>query len=107
MRMILSDPRLKAMWKNDLKKMRDRLESMRTSFVRALRDADAPGDWSFLEVQVGLFSLIPKRLLSQAHIRRLKDEYLVYMLGSGRISLTGLNENNVGYVAEAIERVLK
>jgi aspartate/tyrosine/aromatic aminotransferase len=45
--------------------------------------------------------------LNADHVKRLIDEYHIYLLSSGRISMAGLNEGNVGYVAKAFDAVTR
>ncbi len=44
--------------------------------------------------------------LSEAQVNRLRDEFGVYLVRSGRMCMTGLNARNVGYVAESMAKVL-
>lgn len=40
-------------------------------------------------------------------MQHLRDHYHIYMLRSGRINMCGLNENNLDYVANAINETIK
>jgi aspartate aminotransferase len=100
---VLSDPKLYAEWKEELKIMSGRIIDMRRALRSALESLKTPGDWSHITTQIGMFSftgLTPKQcaaLMEQSHI---------YLLGSGRISMSGLNTNNIQYVAKAIHDVV-
>jgi aromatic-amino-acid transaminase len=39
-------------------------------------------------------------------VRRLRDEFSVYALDSGRICVAALNQRNIDYVADAIAAVM-
>lgn len=39
---------------------------------------------------------------TENHVKFLRDEYHVYLRCTGRISLCGLNDGNIAYVAKAI-----
>ena len=44
--------------------------------------------------------------LSAEQVERLKKEFAIYAVSSGRICMAALNTKNVGYVAESIAAVL-
>ena len=58
-------------------------------FVTGLRDAGAAGDHEGLLRQRGMFSLLP---LGTERVARLRDEFAIYVVGSGRINVAGLTE---------------
>lgn len=45
-------------------------------------------------------------LFAEKQVQLLIDEYHIYLLKTGRISMSGLNENNVGHVAKAIHHAV-
>ncbi|KAL4967843.1 pyridoxal phosphate-dependent transferase [Aspergillus stella-maris] len=102
--MVLGTPELREMWERDLRTMSGRIERMR-SLLRAEieRDSDV-GDWSFLEGQIGMFSYTG---LSERQVDRLRDVHHIYLMRNGRVSMSGVNEGNVKYVAEAIVEVVR
>lgn len=61
-------------------------------------------DWSHVEKQIGMFSYTG---LTEEQVSRLQKEFHVYLLPSGRMSVCGLNEGNVGYVAHAMGEVVR
>ncbi|KAE8374464.1 pyridoxal phosphate-dependent transferase [Aspergillus bertholletiae] len=101
---VLTDPRLRHQWQQDLNTMSSRIKSMRTQLRTRLQDLATPGDWSHIESQIGMFSYTG---LSKEHVSRLTEEYHIYLMPSGRASLCGLNEGNVDYVARCISEVVK
>ncbi|HZS05382.1 MAG TPA: amino acid aminotransferase [Blastocatellia bacterium] len=100
---VLADAELRAQWETELAEMRERIHRMRDLFVKMLREKGVEQDFSFIRQQRGMFSYSG---LTRDQVQRLRDEYSIYIVGSGRICLAAMNENNVGYVCEAIAEVL-
>lgn len=100
---ILTDSQLLAKWKAELEAMRLRILAMREALVVALQAKVPSKDFSFLTTQRGMFSYTG---LSQQQVTRLREEFGVYLIGSGRMCMAGLNQQNVGKVATAIAAVL-
>lgn len=98
---VLNDPELLAMWHVELAQMRDRIKQMRLALVAAL-EARGITDMGFITQQMGMFSYCG---LSAEQMRRLRDEFSVYGLDSGRICLAGFTPSNIDYVADAIVAV--
>jgi aromatic-amino-acid transaminase len=101
---VLSSPELRKQWEEELAGMRDRIRAMRTGLVEALKARGVAQDFSFVIQQRGMFSYTG---LSAAQVERLKNEYGIYAVSTGRICLAALNTKNIGYVADAIAAVLK
>ncbi|KAL4739554.1 pyridoxal phosphate-dependent transferase [Aspergillus similis] len=101
--LVLGDLDSRAQWERDLGTMSLRIRTMRRELRRRL-EGETGQDWSHLETQIGMFSYTG---LDKEQVARLRDEFHVYMLPSGRISVCGLNEGNVQYVAHAIGQVVK
>jgi aromatic-amino-acid transaminase len=101
---VLSSPELRKQWEEELAGMRDRIRSMRTSLVERLNAQGVAQDFSFVAKQRGMFSFTG---LSAPQVERLKDEFGIYAVSTGRICLAALNSKNVGYVAESIAKILK
>ncbi|KAF3397839.1 Aspartate aminotransferase, cytoplasmic [Penicillium rolfsii] len=102
-RTVLEDPELLAKWQEDVKTIAHRIKGVRASLKSELGKLGARGDWSHIEQQIGMFSFTG---LSSAQVQVLREKYHIYMLSNGRMSLSGLNEGNVLYVAQAITDVL-
>jgi aromatic-amino-acid transaminase len=100
---VLTDAKLRAMWEAEVADMRERIQSMR----RQLHDvlvAKLPGrDFSYFLTQRGMFSYTG---LTAEQAERLKTEFGVYILRSGRMCVAGLNTRNVEATAEAMAAVL-
>ncbi|WP_302944218.1 aromatic amino acid transaminase [Turicimonas muris] len=100
---VLNDPELLQQWHEDLKGMRERIKEMRHLLAEALKKEGAKVDFSFIEDQNGMFSF---SRLTPEQVQRLKDEFGVYAVKSGRICVASLNKANVAYTAKAIKEVL-
>jgi aromatic-amino-acid transaminase len=100
---VLSEPALRTSWEHDVRRMRERIQAMRSTLHDALT-AKVPGrDFGYLLTQRGMFSYTG---LTAEQVDRLRDEHAVYLIRSGRICVAGLNTSNVGITADAIADVL-
>jgi aromatic-amino-acid transaminase len=100
---VLGAPELRALWETELAAMRDRIKLMRAVLVERL-GKHAPGrDFAYMLRQRGMFSYSG---LSKGAVKRLRDEFGIYAVDTGRICVAALNSGNVDYVAEAIAKVL-
>lgn len=100
---ILSDTSLKALWVQELTEMRERIAQMRTLFVQSLKDEGVTQDFSFIARQNGMFSFSG---LNPSQVARLKDDFGIYIVGSGRISVAGMTKSNMPAICKAIAAVL-
>ena len=100
---VLTTPALRAQWESELAGMRNRIKAMRGALVERLKAAGVTRDVSFITTQRGMFSYSG---LTKAQMERLRSEFGVYGVDSGRICVAALNEKNIGYVADAIAKVL-
>jgi aromatic-amino-acid transaminase len=100
---VLTTPELRAQWEVELGQMRDRIKLVRRQLVDKIRAIRADFDFSFVVQQRGLFSYSG---LSKAQVERLRNEFSVYAIESGRICVAAVNAKNVDYVANAIAKVL-
>ncbi len=100
---VLSDPELKEEWIQELTTMRERIKRMRQLFVNTLQEKGAKQDFSFIIRQNGMFSFSG---LTKEQVARLRDEYAVYAVSSGRINVAGLTLENMVPLCEAIVAVL-
>jgi aspartate/tyrosine/aromatic aminotransferase len=100
---ILSDVALREKWLEELTCMRDRINGMRGLFVDALAAKGVRQDFSFIKGQRGMFSFSG---LNKEQVERLRSEYAIYIVGSGRINVAGMTEANMDRLCEAIAAVL-
>ncbi|MEW5303600.1 MAG: hypothetical protein WDW38_009009 [Sanguina aurantia] len=96
---VMTDPLLCARWQVELKAMAERVLAMRACLHAALIAKQAPGDWSFIVKQVGMFSYTG---LSAAQCQHLIAKWHVYLPPDGRISMAGLSAKTCPYLAGAI-----
>ena len=101
---VLSSPALRALWEEELAGMCLRIRAMRTALVGALQAAGVKQDLSFVTRQKGMFSYSG---LSAAQMQRLRSEFGIYGVDSGRICVAALNEKNLPAVAAAMAAVLR
>ena len=101
---VLSSPELRKTWEDELAGMRLRIRTMRASLVEKLAALGTAQDFSFIAKQRGMFSYTG---LSAAQVERLKTEFGIYAVSTGRICIAALNTHNIDYVAQAIAAVLK
>ncbi|MDO6618296.1 MULTISPECIES: amino acid aminotransferase [unclassified Shewanella] len=100
---ILSDDGLRKEWESELSAMRQRIAEMRTLFVDTLKQEGVSQDFSFISRQNGMFSFSG---LNKQQVTRLKEEFGVYIVGSGRISVAGMTKQNIPVICKAIAQVL-
>ncbi|EPM7998173.1 amino acid aminotransferase [Vibrio vulnificus] len=100
---ILNDAALRAEWEAEVAEMRDRIQEMRELFVATLKEEGVAADFSFIERQNGMFSFSG---LNKDQVARLKEEFAIYIVGSGRISVAGMTKSNMGPLCKAIAAVL-
>jgi aromatic-amino-acid transaminase len=100
---ILNTPELRKLWEEELAAMRVRIKQMRGALVEKLKAAGVQRDFSFIAQQVGMFSYSG---LTKEQMVRLRSEFGVYGIESGRICVAALNSKNIDYVAECIAKVV-
>ena len=101
---VLASPELRQMWESELAGMRDRIRTMRSGLVDAIKTQGVAQDFSFVAQQRGMFSYTG---LTAAQVERMKEEFGIYAVSTGRICLAALNTKNLDYVAKAIAAVTK
>ncbi|EYT06219.1 aromatic amino acid transaminase [Klebsiella oxytoca] len=100
---VLGDSELKASWLAEVEEMRTRILAMRHELVNVLKEKVPGGDFDYLLKQRGMFSYTG---FSPAQVDRLRDEFGVYLIASGRMCVAGLNSGNVRRVAQAFAAVI-
>lgn len=100
---VLFDEAIFAQWNKDVQIMAERIRSMRTALFEQLA-AKSARNWEHLIQQNGMFAYTG---LTPAQISQLKSQYSIYATMDGRFSISGLNEGNVTYVAEAVDAVTR
>ena len=101
--LVFNDAKLRQEWENELAEMRDRIKKMRHRFVELLKEYGAQQDFGFIINQNGMFSFSG---LTAEQVDRLKEEFAIYAVRSGRINVAGITEDNIRYLCESIVKVL-
>lgn len=99
---VLDDAELTNQWHQELAEMRERINGMRNLLVERLAAAGIAKDFGFIRQQRGMFSFSG---LTKDQVERLREEHAVYIVGSGRINVAGITEDNVDYLCQAIAKV--
>jgi len=100
---VLQDAELRSLWLTELQAMRDRINALRSLLVEKLTARNAPQDFSFIQRQRGMFSFLG---ITPEQVEQLQAHYSIYMVGSSRISIAGINQQNIDYLADSIVAVL-
>jgi len=100
---LLGDPALEKEWRAEVKAVAERILFCRSELHKALVAKKAKGNWDHVLSQIGMFTFTG---LTKEQCIRLKEEYHIYLLENGRISMCGLNTSNIEYVAQSIVDVL-
>jgi len=99
---VLSDPVLREQYYAECAAMADRIGSMRQQLCDELKAAGSTHDWSHVTAQIGMFAFTG---MSAEMCNELTDQHAIYLTKDGRISIAGLNSDNVGAIAKAIHEV--
>lgn len=100
---IMKDAALRAEWEKEVALIRERIAEMRTLFVDSLKTKGVQQDFSFLTHQYGMFSFSG---LNPEQVKRLKEKYSIYIVGSGRINVAGMTKANMDLLCTAVAEVL-
>jgi aromatic-amino-acid transaminase len=101
---VLTTPALRQQWEEELAGMRLRIREMRQALADGLKAAGVTGDVGYITRQKGMFSYSG---LSKDQMVRLRNEFGVYGVDSGRICVAALNRGNLPTVIAAIVQVMK
>jgi aromatic-amino-acid transaminase len=101
--MVLNTPALRSTWESELAAMRVRIKQMREALRDKLAAAEIRQDFSFITRQRGMFSYSG---LTRDQMVRLRNEFGIYGVDSGRICVAALNHRNIDAVVQAIGRVV-
>ncbi|MCC4634457.1 MULTISPECIES: aromatic amino acid transaminase [Xanthomonas] len=98
---VLTSPELRDVWEQELTEMRERIHSLRAGLVERLATLGSP-EFEFIQRQAGMFSYSG---LTKSQVDRLRDEFAIYAVGTGRICVAALSQRNLDYVAQAVATV--
>jgi aromatic-amino-acid transaminase len=99
---VLDSPELRALWEAELAAMRDRIKAVRATLVERLRTRAPASDFRYVLQQRGMFSYTGMTI---EQVRRLREEFSIYAIDTGRICVAALNSRNIDDVATAIAAV--
>lgn len=99
---VLTDDELTAEYYDNCKEMAVRINSMRVKLVEVLKQVGSDHDWSHVTEQIGMFAYTG---MNSDMCDELTSKYSIFLTRDGRISLAGLNDNNIEYVAKAVHDV--
>ncbi|MBC7489661.1 MAG: aspartate/tyrosine/aromatic aminotransferase [Glaciimonas sp.] len=99
----LASPKLRALWEEELSRMRARIREIRQLLAKKLKEQAPAHDFNFVIKQRGMFSYTG---LTKAQVERLRDEFSIHTIDTGRVCVAALNTKNIDYVVAAIAKVL-
>ena len=99
----LATPELRQLWEDELTGMRVRIREMRQLLVKKLKEKAPAHDFDFVTRQRGMFSYSG---LTKEQVARLRNEFSIYAVDTGRICVAALNSRNIDRVVESIAKVL-
>ncbi|MEX1197350.1 MAG: amino acid aminotransferase [Pseudohongiellaceae bacterium] len=100
---ILADDVLKQVWLEELGQVRRRINDTRALLATALDEAGVNGDFRFITREKGMFSFLG---ISKEEVRKLVDQYSIYLVDSSRINVAGINSHNMDYLVQSLKTVL-
>ena len=100
---VLTDKNARIQWNEELNTMRNRIKATRVALVELLKDNNKSRDFSFITSQNGMFSFSG---LNEIEVTKLRNDFGIYIVNSGRICIAAINENNIDYVASSISSVI-
>ena len=100
---VLGNPQLKSLWDREVGGMRDRIKAMRKTLVESIHKRVPGSDFKFVLSQRGMFSYSG---LTREQVLRLRSEYSIYTIETGRICVAALTSKNIDYVADALAKVI-
>ena len=100
---VLTAPELRTLWEQELGGMRNRIRDIRRQFVEKLAQKSTKRDFGFVMRQRGMFSYSG---LTKDQVTRLREEFSVYAIDTGRICVAALNSRNIDYVVDAVAKAL-
>lgn len=101
---VLSDANLRSLWSEELKLIRKRIGDTRNQFISLLSAKIPESDFSFMSEQQGMFTVFG---ITKPIVDRLRTEFAIYLPDNGRISIPGLNQQNIEYVTDSIAKVMR
>ncbi len=101
---VLTNELAKKQWYDELKEMRERIKNIRFQLVELLNKNSMDRDFSFIASQNGMFSFSG---IKESEVSRLRTDFGIYIVNSGRVCVAAINESNIEYIASSIKKVIK
>ncbi|ORX45624.1 PLP-dependent transferase [Piromyces finnis] len=101
---ILTQPDLRQQWYKDMATMSGRIGNIRKELSRKLKERGTPGQWDHFSNQIGMFSYSG---LTEKQVIELNNKYSIYFTKNGRVSISGLNMNNIDYFVDSVDKVVR
>lgn len=99
----LSNPSSLGEWHDNIRTMSARIIRMRKSLYEKLKILGTPGSWEHIINQIGMFSYTG---LNPAQCEFMVKKKHIYLMKSGRISMSGLTEGNIDYFAQSLHEAV-
>ncbi len=100
---VLGDDSLRQSWLSELAEIRTRIQKLRGQFVEQMKQLVPDRDFDYINRQIGMFSYSG---LTKQQVDRLREEFSIYTIGSGRINIAGINNKNIEMICNAIATVI-
>ncbi|MEE4244514.1 MAG: amino acid aminotransferase [Kangiellaceae bacterium] len=100
---IMHNDGLRNEWQTELAAMATRVKSLRSGLLAQIEQQGIDQDFSFITQQKGMFTYLG---INKEQVRRLREEFSIYMADSSRINVAGLNTQCLEYVAQSLKAVL-
>eukprot|EP00917_Polyrhabdina_sp_WS-2016_P002174 GHVP01004718.1.p1 GENE.GHVP01004718.1~~GHVP01004718.1.p1 ORF type:complete len:155 (-),score=23.41 GHVP01004718.1:47-511(-) len=101
---VLGDDDLRAQWISELKQVAGRIIRVRSLLREGLEKSAPHHDWSHITTQIGMFCFTG---FSKEVCTTLTEDYHIYLLGNGRISMAGVNSTNLDYLVNSFAEAIK
>ncbi|RDD73280.1 amino acid aminotransferase [Paracoccus versutus] len=96
---VLNTPELRADWMAELEAVRGGMLRLREQLAGELRDLSGSDRFGFVAQHRGMFSRLGA---TPEQVKRIKEEFGIYMVGDSRINIAGLNDGTIPILARAI-----
>jgi aromatic-amino-acid transaminase len=100
---VLGNVELRALWETELGTMRERIHTVRKLLVERMKELAPQADFGFVQRQHGMFSYTG---LTKTQVERLRSDFSVYAIDTGRVCVAAVNSHNIDYVARAIAKAI-
>ena len=96
---VLNDDALRADWMAELEEVRQGMLALREQLAAELRSLSGSDRFDFVARHRGMFSRLGA---TPEQVKRIKDDFAIYLVGDSRLNIAGLNQTTVPILARAI-----